>query len=131
MESCRTRFSVSAFFHCPQCFVVALPTMQCDYVSLLLRMQNGTTFWKVAEQFFFFFLKLFKCIYLFIWLCQVLVAARKIFSCSMWDPGINPDQRPPALGVWNLSHGLLRKFLHSFLNKIDINLPDKPAKHAQ
>ena len=125
------RFSVSAFFHCPQCFVVALPTMQCDYVSLLLRMQNGTTFWKVTEQ-FFFSKKLFKYIYLFIWLYQVLVAARKIFSCSMWDliswPGINPDHTP-ALGVWNLSHGLLRKFLHSFLNKIDINLPDKPAKH--
>ena len=24
-------------------------------------------------------------IYLFIWLCQVLVVARGIFSCSMWD----------------------------------------------
>ena len=25
-------------------------------------------------------------IYLFIWLCRVLVAAHGIFSCSMWDP---------------------------------------------
>ena len=81
-----------------------------------------------------FFLKSYLNVFiLFIWLYQVLVAALKICSCSMWDliswPGIKPDQRPPALGVWNPGHELLRKFLDSFLNEIDINLPDKPAKH--
>ena len=56
--------------------------------------------------------------YLFIWLCQVLVAAFGIFSCSiqtlscsMWDlvpwPGIEPG--PRALGVWNLSHWTTRE----------------------
>ena len=52
-----------------------------------------------------------KNIYLFIWLCRVLVVARGIFSCGMrtlsfgmWDlapgPGIEPGL--PALGVWSL-----------------------------
>ena len=44
-------------------------------------------------------------IYLFIWLCWV------ILSCGMWDlvprPGIKP--RPPALGTWNLSHWTTRQ----------------------
>ena len=42
--------------------------------------------------------------YLFIWLCWVLVASRRIFSCGMWDlvprPGIEPGL--PALGAWSL-----------------------------
>ena len=48
--------------------------------------------------------------YLFIWLCQVLVAAYGIFSCSMWNlvprPGVKP--RPPAMGTWNLSYWITR-----------------------
>ena len=55
-------------------------------------------------------------IYVFTWLCQVLVAACGIFSlhCSLWNPqfqhmGSTSQPRielgPPALGVWSLSHG--------------------------
>ena len=71
--------------------------------------------------------------YLFICLCQVLVIACGIYlcygmqdliscgirtlSCSMWDvvlcPGIEP--RPPALGVWSLSHWTAGKSLCTFL----------------
>ena len=43
---------------------------------------------------------------LFVWQCQVLVVACRIFRCGMWDlvswPAIEPW--PPALGVWCLSH---------------------------
>ena len=57
-------------------------------------------------------------VYLFIWLCCVLVVACKTFcctmqslSCSMWDlvpwPGIQP--RPPALGVQSLSQWTSRE----------------------
>ena len=71
--------------------------------------------------FFFFFFN----VYLSIWLCQVLVAARRIFvaacgifscgmwslSCVMWDlglwPGIEPG--PPALGAWSLSDWTTRE----------------------
>ena len=39
------------------------------------------------------------------WLCQVLVAASRIFSFSMWDllpsPGSKPE--PPALGAQSFS----------------------------
>ena len=119
--------------------LLSLPTMLCGCIAhnamwLCVIALKDAEWHNILESSWtvFFSKKLFKCIYLFIWLYQVLVEARKIFSCSMWDliswPGINPDHTP-ALGVWNLSHGLLRKFLHSFLNKIDINLPDKPAKH--
>ena len=66
--------------------------------------------------------------YLFIWLCQVVVAALEIFSlqssiwdlsvasmqtlsCDMWDlvswPGIEP--RSPALGAQNLCHWTTRE----------------------
>ena len=56
--------------------------------------------------------------YLFIWLLRVLVAACRLFSCSMqtlscsmWDlvprPRIKP--RPPALGAWSLSHWTTRE----------------------
>ena len=47
-----------------------------------------------------------KNTYLFIWLCQLLVTASRIFSCGIWDlvpwPGIKP--RPPVFGVGSLSH---------------------------
>ena len=64
-------------------------------------------------------------IYVFVWLCWVLVVACRIFvaacgifscsiqtlSCSMWDlvpwPGIEP--RPPALWAWSLSHWTIRE----------------------
>ena len=50
------------------------------------------------------------CIYLFLWLCQILVAARGIFSCDTWTlscgmwnlvpwPGIEPWLPAPELGV--------------------------------
>ena len=48
---------------------------------------------------------LFKSIYLFTWLCCVLVVVSGILSCGMRDvvpwPGIEP--RPPALGAWRLT----------------------------
>ena len=52
-------------------------------------------------------------IYLFIWLCQVLFVAFRIFTLhrGIWDlvpwPEIKP--RPPALGVQSLSHWTTRK----------------------
>ena len=43
--------------------------------------------------------------------CQVLVAAGRLLSCSMWDlvprPGIKPG--PPALGAWSLNHWTTRE----------------------
>ena len=51
--------------------------------------------------------------YLFIWLCQVLVEACKVFSCGMWDLFIvtwsGIKSRPPALGAWSLSHWAPRR----------------------
>ena len=48
-----------------------------------------------------------KSIYLFTWLCCVLVVVSGILSCGMRDvvpwPGIEP--RPPALGAWSLTTG--------------------------
>ena len=64
-----------------------------------------------------FFLQSLFSFYLCIWLCQVLVATWRIFSCglwtpSMWDlvpwPGIEPG--PPALGAWSLSHWTTSEF---------------------
>ena len=55
---------------------------------------------------------LFKKYYLFIWLCCVLVAACRIFNCSIWDlvpwPGIEL-RGPSALGAWSLSHWTTRE----------------------
>ena len=66
-------------------------------------------------------------IHSFIWLCQVLVVALRVFnlhcnshnhffSCSMWDlvpsPGIEPG--PPAFGVWSPSHWTI-KDVHIYL----------------
>ena len=62
-----------------------------------------------------FFLQYLFSFYLCIWLCQVLVATWRIFSCglwtpSMWDlvpwPGIEPG--PPALGAQSISHWTTR-----------------------
>ena len=67
---------------------------------------------------FFISLFIYFTIYLFIWLCQVLVMASRIFSCIMqtlscgmqdivpW-PGMEP--RSPALRAQSLSHWILRK----------------------
>ena len=61
------------------------------------------SFWNVT---FHKLLCFFK--YLFIWLCQVLVEACKVFGCGMWDLFIVPwsgiKSRHPALGAWSLSH---------------------------
>ena len=50
--------------------------------------------------------------HLFIWLCWVLRAACRIFSCGIRDlvpqPGIQPG--PPALGAQSLSHWITGKF---------------------
>ena len=76
-----------------------------DSVHILLDLYLSTTFlFGATGNGIFFFL-----------LYWVLVVASRIFnpccsmqtlSCGMWDlvpqPGINP--RPPALGVWSLSH---------------------------
>ena len=57
-------------------------------------------------------------IYLYIWLCQVLVVACGIFSgdlqtfsCGMWDllPWSGIEPRPPPLDAWSLSHWIIRK----------------------
>ena len=42
---------------------------------------------------------------------EVLVAAYRLFSCSMWDlvPFLGIKPRPPALGVWSLSHWTTRE----------------------
>ena len=46
-----------------------------------------------------FFKKIYLFIYSFMWLCWVLVVARKIFSCGMWDLGITSDQtQAPCTG---------------------------------
>ena len=66
------------------------------------------------------FLKKILIIHLFIWPCQVLVVAHRIFRCSMWTlrcglwdlvpwPGI--ELRSPALGAQNLSHWTTRDIL--------------------
>ena len=66
-----------------------------------------------APVFFFFF-----NIYLFIWLCQVLVAVCGIFnwdmqtvSCGMWDlvPWLGIKPWPPALGEWSLNQRTTRE----------------------
>ena len=61
--------------------------------------------------FFFYFFFLLKKNYLFIWLQQVLVVARRIFSCSLWDlvpwPGIEPQA--PCIGSSEFSHWATRK----------------------
>ena len=55
----------------------------------------------------------FNYLFLISWLSQVLVAARKIFSCSVWDlvswPGIEPGS--PALGAWS-PKCVLSRFSH-------------------
>ena len=58
---------------------------------------------RIADS-FYLFIYLFL---LFIWLCWVLVSARRIFSCRMWD--LLPWPGPPALGVWSLSHWTTRE----------------------
>ena len=51
--------------------------------------------------------------FFFFWLCQILVAAWQIFSCSLWDlvslSGIKP--RPSALGMWSLRDWTTREIL--------------------
>ena len=58
-----------------------------------------------------FFPSLFLFKHSFTWCAQVVVAAHRIFSCSMWDPvpwpGMEP--RPPGLGPLSLSHWTTRE----------------------
>ena len=75
--------------------------------------------------------KIFKKFYLLIWLCQVLVVAYRIFSCSlwaiscsMWDlvPCLEIKARSPALGAQSLNHRILTtgppgKSLNKFMYK--------------
>ena len=50
-------------------------------------------------------------IYLFIWLCWILIPAHSIFSCGIWNlvpwPGIEPG--PPTFGTQSLSHWTTRE----------------------
>ena len=72
----------------------------------------GGTILHLGFKRFCFFLNLFIIyfIYLF-WLHRVLVVARRIFSCGMWDlvprPGIEPAA--PALGARSLTHWTTRE----------------------
>ena len=63
------------------------------------------TGWQKDNRFFYLF------IYLFIWLCWVLVVACRIFICSIQDlvpqPGVK--FRSPALGACSLSHWATRE----------------------
>ena len=107
----------------------------CHFVTALLRYSlyaikqkdlNYTLQWLFSifrrvvqitpQSILFYFILIF---YLFIWLCQVLVAAFWIFncviqtfSCGMWDLvlqlGIEPG--PPALGVQSFSHRTTTEF---------------------
>ena len=78
------------------------------YLALHKPMVMGTASLPIFASFFFFkrAIVFFLFQYLFIWLHKVFVLAHRIFSCSMRDlvswPGMEP--RPPALGVWSLSH---------------------------
>ena len=49
--------------------------------------------------------------YLFICLCQVLVAAYRIFSCGIWDlvPRLGIEPKPPALGARSPNHWTTRE----------------------
>ena len=61
----------------------------------------------------FITLLLLLLLFFFFWLCQILVAAWEIFSCSLWDlvswSGIKP--RPSALGMWSLRDWTTREIL--------------------
>ena len=81
-----------------------------QFADLWSKVTNS--WWGVASSFFFF------NIYLFIWLCQVLVVAHRIFSCVIWTlscvmwnlvpwPGTEPG--PPALEMQSLSHWTTRE----------------------
>ena len=74
--------------------------------------------WYILVYCVFISLFTYFTIYLFIWLCQVLVMASRIFSCIMqtlscglWDlvpwPGIRPGS--PALGAQSLNHWTTRE----------------------
>ena len=50
-------------------------------------------------------------LFLFIWLCWVLIVACGIFGCYMWDLGPWPgmELRPPAFSTQSLSHQATRE----------------------
>ena len=90
------------------------------FVSLCIFYFNSRTSWVVLfiASFPFFLISFLK--YLFIWLCQVLASAFRLFHCvmwilsfGMWDlvplPGTEP--RPLALGAWILATEPQGKFL--------------------
>ena len=56
-------------------------------------------------------------LFLFLWLCRVLVVVCGILSCCLWDLvswlGIEPGS--PALGMWSPSHWTTREVLVSSL----------------
>ena len=57
------------------------------------------------------FLKYILLKYLFIWLCQVIVAACGVFSCHTWNlvPSSGTKPGPSAFGAWNPSHRTARQ----------------------
>ena len=56
----------------------------------------------------FYFVNIFKDLFFFIWLCQFLATACRLFSSGMWDvflqTGVESD--PPAWGAQALTTGL-------------------------
>ena len=87
----------------------------CDQCPHFLYCGFVCLFKKKIYIYMFVCFNIYICLFLhsFIWLSQVLVAARRVFSSSMWDlvlwPGIEP--RPCALGVQSLSHWPTREVL--------------------
>ena len=71
-----------------------------------------------------------KYFYLFIWLHWVLVTARGLLACHMWDLGPWPriEPGPPALGAQSPSHWTTREVLRinifnlSFSSKLQMDI---------
>ena len=87
-------------------YLTILSPHPCPLETKILSPSMWVCFCFVSK--FICIISFFKKKYLFIWLCQVLVASCRIFSCSIWDlvPSLTRDgsQGPPALGVLSPSH---------------------------
>jgi len=106
-------------------FPLPLPiTLSNYFISWFLKCHpyTHTTLPEINLKYYIYFLNIYSFIHSFIQLCWVLVVACEIFCCGMWDlvpwPGSKP--RPPALGIWSLSHWTTREvpiytfYLHFF-----------------
>ena len=69
------------------------------------------------------------------WKAAFIYLAATDLSCCMWDlvlsPGIEP--RPPALGVWSLSHWIIRQVprLEGFEQRKDMGTHTVADTHTQ